>query len=82
MAHRQLSRGGAIARNSAALGNEDPASCRAPLASRRLLDAENQTLPAAYEQAASLMESALLSEDHRGVQAFREPRLTRFAPLP
>jgi enoyl-CoA hydratase/carnithine racemase len=40
-------------------------------------------LPAAYEQAADLTESALLSADHReGVLAFRERRPPRFAPLP
>jgi enoyl-CoA hydratase/carnithine racemase len=50
---------------------------------RQLLDAETQTLPTAYEQAASLMEPALLSADHReGVRAFRERRPPRFAPLP
>jgi enoyl-CoA hydratase/carnithine racemase len=50
---------------------------------RQLLDAEGLTLPAAYEQAASLMDEALLSADHReGVQAFRERRPPRFAPLP
>jgi enoyl-CoA hydratase/carnithine racemase len=49
---------------------------------RQLLDAEQLTLPAAYEQAASLMEPALLSADHReGVRAFRERRPPRFAPL-
>lgn len=50
---------------------------------RQLLAADELTLPAAYEQAADLMESALLSADHReGVLAFRERRPPRFAPLP
>lgn len=49
---------------------------------RQLLDADSLTLPAAYEQAARLMDQALLSPDHReGVQAFRERRPPRFAPL-
>jgi enoyl-CoA hydratase/carnithine racemase len=49
---------------------------------RQLLDADHLTLPEAYEQAADLMEPALLSADHReGVQAFRERRPPRFAPL-
>jgi enoyl-CoA hydratase/carnithine racemase len=48
----------------------------------QLLDADQLTLPEAYEQAADLMEPALLSADHReGVQAFRERRPPRFAPL-
>ena len=49
---------------------------------RQLLDADHLTLPEAYEQAADLMEPALVSADHReGVQAFRERRPPRFAPL-
>jgi enoyl-CoA hydratase/carnithine racemase len=49
---------------------------------RQLLDAELLTLPAAYEQAADLMDSALTSADHReGVQAFRDKRKPQFAPL-
>lgn len=49
---------------------------------RQLLDADHLTLPEAYEQAADLMEPALASADHReGVQAFRERRPPRFAPL-
>jgi enoyl-CoA hydratase/carnithine racemase len=49
---------------------------------RQLLDADYLTLPEAYEQAADLMEPALVSADHReGVQAFRERRPPRFAPL-
>jgi enoyl-CoA hydratase/carnithine racemase len=49
---------------------------------RQLLDADHPTLPEAYEQAADLMEPALVSADHReGVQAFRERRPPRFAPL-
>ena len=50
---------------------------------RQLLAADDLTLPAAYEQAADLMEPALRSADHReGVLAFRERRPPRFAPLP
>jgi enoyl-CoA hydratase/carnithine racemase len=50
---------------------------------RQLLAADELTLQAAYEQAADLMEPALLSADHReGVLAFRERRPPRFAPLP
>ena len=49
---------------------------------RQLLDANQLTLPAAYEQAADLMDSALVSADHReGVQAFRHKRRPQFAPL-
>ena len=49
---------------------------------RQLLDADHLTLLEAYEQAADLMEPALASADHReGVQAFRERRPPRFAPL-
>ena len=49
---------------------------------RQLLDADSLTLPEAYEQAADLMEPALVSADHReGVQAFRDRRPPRFAPL-
>ena len=49
---------------------------------RQLLDADHLTLPEAYEQAADLMEPALVSADHReGVRAFRERRPPRFAPL-
>ena len=49
---------------------------------RQLLDADHLTLPETYEQAADLMEPALLSADHReGVQAFRDRRPPRFAPL-
>jgi enoyl-CoA hydratase/carnithine racemase len=49
---------------------------------RQLLDAELLTLPAAYEQAADLMDSASTSADHReGVQAFRDKRRPQFAPL-
>jgi enoyl-CoA hydratase/carnithine racemase len=50
---------------------------------RQLLAADELTVQAAYEQAADLMEPALLSADHReGVLAFRERRPPRFAPLP
>ena len=53
-----------------------------PLRKRQLLDADHLTLPEAYEQAAHLMEPALASAGHReGVQAFRERRPPRFAPL-
>jgi enoyl-CoA hydratase/carnithine racemase len=49
---------------------------------RQLLDAELQTLPGAYEQAAELMDSVLTSADHReGVQASREKRRPQFTPL-
>ncbi|HEX4394794.1 MAG TPA: enoyl-CoA hydratase-related protein [Mycobacterium sp.] len=49
---------------------------------RQLLDANELTLFAAYEQAADLMESALAAADHReGVQAFRDKRRPQFAPL-
>jgi enoyl-CoA hydratase/carnithine racemase len=49
---------------------------------RQLLDADLLTLPAAYEQAADLMDSALASADHReGLQAFRDKRTPQFAPL-
>jgi enoyl-CoA hydratase/carnithine racemase len=49
---------------------------------RQLIDANMLTLPAAYEQAADLMDSALVSADHReGVQAFRHKRRPQFAPL-
>jgi enoyl-CoA hydratase/carnithine racemase len=49
---------------------------------RQLLDADLLTLPAAYEQAADLMDSALTSADHReGAQAFRDRRSPQFAPL-
>jgi len=49
---------------------------------RQLLDADLLTLSAAYEQAADLMDSALVSADHReGVQAFRHKRSPQFAPL-
>lgn len=50
---------------------------------RQLLAADDLTLQAAYDQAADLMEPALLSADHReGVLAFRERRPPHFAPLP
>jgi len=49
---------------------------------RQLLAADDLTLREAYDQAADLMEPALLSADHReGVLAFRERRPPRFAPL-
>ena len=49
---------------------------------RQLLDAEHQSLAAAYEEASALMESALASPDHcEGVSAFTQKRLPRFAPL-
>ncbi len=49
---------------------------------RQLFDVDRLTLPEAYEQAADLMEPALASADHReGVQALRERRPPRFAPL-
>jgi enoyl-CoA hydratase/carnithine racemase len=49
---------------------------------RQLLDADLLTLEDAYEQAADLMDSALVSADHReAVQAFRDKRKPQFAPL-
>ena len=49
---------------------------------RQLLDANELTLSAAYEQAADLMDSALAAADHReGAQAFRDKRRPQFAPL-
>jgi enoyl-CoA hydratase/carnithine racemase len=52
------------------------------LIKRQLLDADLLTLEGAYEQAADLMDSALVSADHReGMQAFRDKRKPQFAPL-
>jgi enoyl-CoA hydratase/carnithine racemase len=49
---------------------------------RQLLEADQQSLSTAYEQAADLMDTALASADHReGVAAFREKRPPRFAAL-